>query len=264
MTTATQRIAAGLARPQTEPVPLPDNIAEAPATVADLTNIASFAEAMARRFGKQVDEIEAELTKRAAHARERLSGLTAILPGQREQMVTEETRKAHRELRDASDKTRWEQLRELQAALARAEAAAVLFASPTTMLAREGLGTERRTHLQQQLAGAGPAELRAMALYAVTKKDRVLGAALLHVLDRMPRKDRQVSPHDLAARLMGEEHQQATAAIAVARNRFQESMSRNRAFESGKATGVDKVRAALNRRAEGDVLRDLINQGKED
>src|SRR5262249_550353 len=163
-------------------------------------------------------------------------GLSTILPGQREQMVTEETRKAHRELREASDKARWAPLRELQAALARAEATAALFASPMTILAREGLGIERRTPLHPQLARAGPAELRAMALFAITKKDRVLGAALLHVLDRMPRKDRQVSPHDLASRLMGEEHQQATAAIAVARHRYQEALAKNRSFETGRSS----------------------------
>ena len=61
--------------------------------------------------------------------------------------------------------TRWETLRELNAAADSLSTTSQLWASPVTVLARAGLGSPERTANMQQLTGAASVELRQMAAY---------------------------------------------------------------------------------------------------
>lgn len=259
----TEKIAAALSNPGPAPAPLPNDLAELPATVGELTSLASFADVAARRAGKLVQEVH-EATERArATARERLAQMSSLTRDQRDRVVAEEAAKARRAALAASEKARYAAIHELQAAARRVESSASLFASPAAMLAREGLGVERRTQLQAQLAGAGPVELRNMALLAVSQRDLVLGAAVLTVLDRMPSAKRPASTVELAARLVGDQHREATMLVAAVRNRLQDSINANRALErcDASADGLARIRRALNRASEGDVGQRLTTEG---
>lgn len=95
--------------------------------------------------------------------------------------------KVGNDLRAVSDDARWAILRKLDA------------------LARAGMGSEKRTNHMTQLSVAGPAELRTAAALAAATLDRVLGASVTALLDRMPAKLRIVSPQEPAVRLIGDD-----------------------------------------------------------
>lgn len=149
------------------------------------------------------------------------------------------------EVTNSSD-ARWTALRELDAAAASLETTAQLYANPVAVLARAGIGTSERTDFLTQLSGAGPVELRQMALLAASTGNKVMGAAIISIIDRMPRKDRPFSAADLAERLVGDETRKVQAAIAAVRHAAQASIVRNREWEAGKASGLDRIKLALN------------------
>lgn len=120
-----------------------------------------------------------------------------------------------------------------------------LYASPQAVLSRAGLGDARRTDLIKQIGGAGPAEMRQLAMLAIATKDAVLGAAIQSVNDRLPRRDRPLSSAELAAALVGEETRAVQAAIAAIRHSVQSAINANRALEMGRANPVDRVKLAL-------------------
>ena len=108
---------------------------------------------------------------------------------------------ARREVLTNSSDTRWQHLKELNAAAESLAATSALWASPVTVLARQGLGTTERTAYMQQLDGSGPVELTNAAALAVATKNRTLGAALVSIIDRMPARSRPFSAADLADKL---------------------------------------------------------------
>ena len=66
------------------------------------------------------------------------------------------------------------------------------------MIVREGLGSERRSRLIQQLEHSGNVELASLAVLAVSAKDRELAAVLVSRVNRMPHGERPFSPQELA------------------------------------------------------------------
>ena len=100
----------------------------------------------------------------------------------------------------------------------------------------------------QQVAGAGPVEVRQLATLAVATKDVVLGAAIQSVNDRLPRRDRPVSSDELAAALVGDETREVQSAIAAIRLAVQSALNKNREYESGKVRPLDRVKLALNQK----------------
>ena len=115
------------------------------------------------------------------------------------------------------------------------------------MLARAGLGEARRTDLMAQVAGAGPAEVRQLAMLAIATKDVVLGAAVQSVNDRLPRRDRPISSAELADALVGEEARAVSTAIAAIKNAAQRALNANLEFEAGKVRPIDRIKLALNK-----------------
>ncbi|MDN5788819.1 hypothetical protein [Pseudorhodobacter sp.] len=156
--------------------------------------------------------------------------------------------KARAELIAASSDARWASLRELNAAADSLVTTAILWASPVTVLSRCGLGSPERSAYIAQLTGARHVELTQMATLATATGDKVLGAALVSIIDRMPAKARQFSAGSLAVHLVGDEVRRVQAAIAAIRNAAQGSIVRNRALESGKAQTLDRLKLALNKK----------------
>ena len=58
-----------------------------------------------------------------------------------------------------------------------------------------------------QVASAGPTELANLATFAVATNNRVLGAALVSVIDAMPARSRPFSAQELADKLCNDENQ---------------------------------------------------------
>lgn len=70
--------------------------------------------------------------------------------------------------------------------------------SPVQMLARDSIGSERRSRLMQQIEHSGGAELASLAALAVSEKDSELAAVLVGRVQRIPQAERPFSPHELA------------------------------------------------------------------
>ena len=149
-----------------------------------------------------------------------------------------------------SDKERWDRIKELNAAAKNLATVNLLFANSVTVLSRAGLGTPERTNFMAQVAGSGPVELRQLAAFAVATNNRVLGAALVAAIDRMPRKDRPFSAAELADHLCGDETRKVRAAIEVVKVSAQKALNLNREFESGKVRPIDRINLALRQQKE--------------
>jgi len=93
-------------------------------------------------------------------------------------------------------------------------------------------------------------ELETMAAFAVASGNKVLGAALVSVVDRMPARSRPFSAQDLADRLVGEEMRKGQDAIAAVKLAAQRAIVRNREWEAGKVRPLDRVKLALNTNTE--------------
>ena len=230
-----------------EPAPqLPQTDTPAFAT-ADVISLAEVAARRAEKFGQLIDTLDAGVAKRAAEAADSLAR-AGFDPKDQQAAADKAAATARREVVTNSSDARWERLRELQAASDSLAMTAMLWASPVTVLSRAGLGTPERSAYLTQLEGSGVVELRNMAALATATKNKVLGAALITIIDRMPARSRPFSSAELAERLCGEEWRQVDAAIREVREAARRSIMRNREYEAGKVRPLDRVKLALNKK----------------
>ncbi|MBG0811869.1 hypothetical protein IY145_21200 [Methylosinus sp. H3A] len=131
------------------------------------------------------------------------------------------------------------------------------YASAVQMLIREGLGSERRSRLMQQIEHSGPTELASLAALAASTGDREMGAALVSRVNRMDAGDRPFSSQALAAVLVGAEFRDVTAALMEIERTAEEAAHADTAFERGHANLVRAIKSALDRRAQEAVGADL-------
>lgn len=213
--------------------------------VAEVISLAEVAARRAEKFGRVIETLEQGADARGAEVAESLARAGFDPRAQRE-AADKARATARADLARNSSDARWTALRELNAAAEALATTAQLWASPVTVLSRAGLGSAERSAYIAQLTGAGPVELTQMATLATATGNKVLGAALVSILDRMPAKSRPVSAADLAARLVGDEWRQVDSAIRAIRHANQASLNLNREFESGRSRPLDRVRLALN------------------
>lgn len=182
-----------------DPLPsLPLNISDKPIlSTAEVISLAEVAAKRAEKFGKLIDTLESGVTQRAAEAADSLAR-AGFDPKDQAAAADKAAAKLRREVVENSTDARWSHLKELNAAADSLATTAQLWASPVTVLARSELGTPERSAYQQQLDGSGIVELKNAALLAVATNNKVLGAALVSILDRMPARSRPFSAQDLA------------------------------------------------------------------
>ena len=214
---------------------------------ADVISLAEVAARRAKKFGQLIDTLDAGVAKRAAEAADSLT--RAGFDAKDQQAAADKAAAmARREVVANSSGARWERLRELQAASDTLAMTAMLWASPVTVLSRAGLGTPERTAYLTQLEGSGVVELRNMAALATATKNKVLGAALVTIIDKIPARSRPFSSAELSERLCGEEWRQVDTAIREVREAARRSIMRNREYEAGKVRPLDRVKLALNKK----------------
>lgn len=216
---------------------------------AEVISLAEVAARRAEKFGQLIDTLDAGVAKRAAEAADSLAR-AGFQPKDQQAAADKAAAMARREVVANSSDARWERLRELQAAADSLAMTAMLWASPVTVLSRAGLGTPERTAYQQQLEGSGIVELKNMAALATATKNKVLGAALVTIIDRMPARSRPFSCAELAERLCGDEWREVDRAIGAVREAARRSIMRNREYEAGKVRPLDRVKLALNQAKE--------------
>lgn len=127
------------------------------------------------------------------------------------------------------------------------------YRSPVQMLARQTLGSDRRSRLIQQINSSGAAELASLAEFAAATMDLELGAALCSRVVDLPRDKRPFSTAELADALLGEKHRTVTQALMEIERLAVEAVQDDSAFETGRRNTQRSVEIALMNRAEGAI-----------
>jgi hypothetical protein len=160
----------------------------------------------------------------------------------------------HRELIASSESERAAMLKGLKALADEAEAIQSVFQSPSAMLGRFALGDQKRTQYQLQLAEAGPLELTTAARTAIMTNDLILAAAVMAVVDRLPKDRRPFAARDFAERLMGDVWARLNNKLKGVQLAFNTAMVANREFVRGKADHIANVGIALAQKAIDEAL----------
>jgi hypothetical protein len=203
----------------------------------------------ARELGAQNQKLIAEMNGRVESRRKELdSTLSDLSTSQRLQVVGHAVGGLRAELKRSSLDARTARLRDLDAMRRDVSDARSHYASPVQMLARDNLGSERRSRLMQQVEHSGDAELASLAALAVSAKDRELGAVLVSRVQRIPHGSRPFSPPELADLLVGDEHRAVLAAIMEVEDIAQRAILEDRAFESGRPSAEGSIGLALRAR----------------
>lgn len=214
----------------------------------------------ARENREQQSKLLASLEAQAAQRREDVERSLADLPDpQRGQFVARTVNGFRNELKRQSADARRAHLKEVGRLLEQTAGARAHYQSPVQMLMREGLGSERRSRLLQQIAHSGPVELASLAEFAASTKDKELGAALCTRVSGFTPNERPFSSHELADALVGEEHRRVTAALMELDRLTQEAAHADSAFERGAANPVRSITIARMKQAEAAVGADLTD-----
>jgi hypothetical protein len=150
-----------------------------------------------------------------------------------------------RQVAASSQQERDAMLQALNEKLARVDAIAETYPSPTSLLAKHGLGGTEHANLIASLTGAGKAELMARAREAVMTGNRVLASAVLTVNDRRARHERAFASAELAEAVIGVEHKTLLGRIAEARRHVAGAMDLERLFVTGDESPASKIARGL-------------------
>jgi hypothetical protein len=216
----------------------------------------------AREFGAQHARHLADLNGRVAKRRQELDAtLSDLAPTHRIQVVSRAVGGLRAELKRASLDDRVARLRGLDAVKREIADAKAHYNSSIQMIMREGLGSERRSRLMQQIEHSGDVELSSLAALAASVKDRELAAVLVSRVQRIPHAERPFSPQELADRIVGDEYRAVQAAIMEVEDIANRAMIEDRAFETGRNLVERNIGLALRarERAELGVTDDALD-----
>ncbi|RAO78055.1 hypothetical protein CA260_09570 [Dyella jiangningensis] len=121
--------------------------------------------------------------------------------------------------------------------------------SPVTSEFSASALSPKRTQYQMQLKGAGPVELETAAVTAIATEDVVLAAAIVTVVDRIPRNDRPFSVADFAERIWGRQHAEVTAKLKGVIHAERTARAADNEFVRGKADPLVNLSNQLAARA---------------
>ena len=127
------------------------------------------------------------------------------------------------------------------------------------MLAREGLGSERRSRIMHQIEKSGTVELASLAALAASTGDKELAAALLTRNSGVPHNERAFSSQELAEALVGDDWRKVTQAMLEVERIALEAVHADSAFETGRTNTTRTVQVALRKGDEAAIGADLSN-----
>ncbi len=207
----------------------------------------------AKTLRRQQNETIGRLNNRLDAFGESMEGSTKYMDrAQRTAFRSKANSGKRSELARESNDIRTTYVRQLAGLAEDAKRAEELYTGPVSYLMLKTLGSERRALYQQQIAAAGPAELRAMAAFAASNPspNLDLAAALAAHVGTMKTADRPFLVTDLADHLVGNELRDIRLALASAQLAALEGLDADTRFETG---GIN-----ANRRMELAVLRKRI------
>jgi len=232
--------------------PTPDNTFPLPPPgklfpTAEIVALADYAAKRTEKLGAVIDGLEAGIAKRGDDAA-KSAAAAGFSPHDQTSAAKKVASKARSEVAANSHDARWAYIKEVNAAAESISLTEKMFASPQAVLARAGLGAPERSDYMRQLEGSGIVEIRNIAIFATTTNNKVLGAALMSVVDRMPQRERPISAAELADRLVGEETRAVQQAVYRIKLAVQSALNLVREFTAGKSRPLDRVKLALNKK----------------
>lgn len=159
-------------------------------------------------------------------------------------------------LKAESNPRRTELLRSLARMADTARSAVQFWDNPVAIVLRETIASEKRATIFQNLASAGPVELKGFASLSVAAKDKDMAAAVIARLHGIsPSSARPVSPRAVADELVGELQREMHLALLEVDGLLQEAVVSDRLFEQGRSgsNGIGSVALALKNRRLAEV-----------
>lgn len=206
-----------------------------------LTKIREIREAQRRTLSSFEDRVRQRRTE--------LEGsLSNLTDAERQSISARATASFRADLRNSSSSQRAELLTAAIRHGRETETVAAHYQSPTQMLMRESLGSERRSRIHQQIENSGPAELASLAEFAAGTRDVELAAALCSRNSTIKATLRTFSSHELADALFGDEHRRVSDALNEIQRLAQEVANEDRAFVSGRRNPTATLEIALMKR----------------
>ena len=217
------------------------------------------------RSNRQAHErLLGSLNSKIEHRRQDVGrSLSDIPTSQRTPIINKAISGYRNELKRESADTRIAYVREAGRHAEQVRSVGSHYRSPVQMLARQTLGSERRSRIIQQIASSGPAELASLAELAAATKDLELGAALCSRLADVPRDKRPFSSAELADAMLGEKHRTVAQALMEIERLAIEAVHDDAAFETGNPNSHRAVSLAMMRRAEEKVGGELPDEDSE-
>lgn len=203
---------------------------------------------------KLLDQLEGRAKLRRDDVERSLADLSI---SQRQPVVTRAVNGFRADLKRQSLDGRVAYLRAIAAMRDEANSARAHYQSPVQMLAREALGSERRSRIMHQIEKSGPVELASLAALAASTGDKELGAALLTRNSGVAHSERAFSSQDLADALVGDDWRKVTQAIMEIDRLAIEAVQADSAFETGRANAAGLVQVAMRKRDEQAIGADL-------
>jgi len=214
----------------------------------------------AREYREQQSTLLNSLEGRAKQRRDEVERTLADLsPSQRASIVMRTVSGHRAELKRASLDGRVAYIRSISKLQDEVMSAKAHYQSPVQMLAREGLGSERRSRLIHQIEKSGSVELASLAALAASTGDKELGAALLTRNSGTPINERAFSSQEVADALVGEDWRKVNQALAEVERLTLEAVHADRAFETGRPNAGGIIQVALRKRDEAAFGADLSN-----
>jgi len=204
----------------------------------------------------KIDELEAKVELKR---RDIAASLSDLPENDRASLAKRAAGNFRSELKEQSKAGRLQAVREINALSQELNAARVHYMSPVQMLMREGLGSEKRSRIMEQIQDSGKAELSSLAAFASTMGDREMAAALVSRVNQMPAKERPFRPQDLANVMVGEEFREIDLAMIETERLLVEALDADRSFDTGKPSNRTTVKSALMKRNE-DALKPVTTE----
>lgn len=168
-------------------------------------------------------------------------------------------------LKNETNKQRTDILRSIARMNEQAQAAIPLWDNPVHVLLRQTIASAKRATIAENLASAGPAELKAFASLAVASKDADMASAVISRLHAItPSTARPVSPRYVADALVGEVQRELHGGLLEVDSILTEAALADRLFSQGRSgsSGIGTVEAALKRRRLAEVGGKAVEDGE--
>jgi hypothetical protein len=214
-------------------------------TLPELGELAARLDALHQKTLKTIDRLDREIEAQKTRVARHWEGIRALGPADRGRVMAEQASAAVRKIREDARPELNGVMREAGAAHAPLVAQRPYWASKAAVLNRQGLGTQRRTSLEETVLRARPAALASLAQLAIGTGDLVLAAVVANENDVRRASERGFSTAELLALLPGlEDLEKAKQYLLIGDNRMSAIALAIRTWQMARPAPVARVSMA--------------------